>query len=271
MKNLKLLLLLSFPLHGLSQANIDGLVKAERSFSAYAVSHGIKPAFLQFADSSGILFDKGKAVNAIQIWNARENRPGILNWFPDHVEIAASHDFGYTTGPWTFQPNSINDSIVARGRFITVWHLASNGEWKFLVDLGVTNIPASSDTILQKVEITDASLKPGTIADLKGTENSFITASKQSLKDAYTRFLSAQVVLNRNGIMPARSQLEIQEMLDNVPQPIQFSVDSVGIASSGDLGYAYGSTSINGKIENYLHIWRKEKEGWKLALEVLRF
>src|SRR5689334_13749270 len=115
MKNLKLLLLLSFPLHGLSQANIDGLVKAERSFSAYAVSHGIKPAFLQFADSSGILFDKGKAVNAIQIWNARENRPGILNWFPDHVEIAASHDFGYTTGPWTFQPNSINDSIVARG------------------------------------------------------------------------------------------------------------------------------------------------------------
>jgi len=71
--------------------------------------------------------------------------------------------------------------------------------------------------------------------------------------------------------MPARSQLEIQEMLDNIPQPIQFSVDSVGIASSGDLGYAYGSTSINGKIENYLHIWRKEKEGWKLALEVLRF
>ena len=99
MKNLKLLVLLSIPVYGFSQATIDGLVRAERTFAAYAVSHGMKPAFLQFADSNGIMFDKGKPVNAIQIWNTRETRAGILNWFPDHIEIAASHDFGYTTGP----------------------------------------------------------------------------------------------------------------------------------------------------------------------------
>ena len=270
MKNFKLLLLLCAPIYGISQTTIDGLVTAERSFAAHAVSHGMKPAFLQFADSNGIMFDKGKPVNAIQIWNARENRPGILNWYPDYVEIAASHDFGYTTGPWTFQPNSVSDSVVARGRFITVWHVAPNGEWKFLVDLGVSNIPASRVSILQKVEITDPTSQAGTLADLKETENNFIMSTKQSVKDAYTRFMSNQVILNRNNVAPARSASEIQNLLDNSTQPIQFNVAGAGIASSGDLGYVYGTTSLNDKTENYLHIWRKEKDGWKLALEVLK-
>jgi len=270
MKKFKLLSLLFAPIFCFSQKNIDGLVGAERSFAAYAVSHGTKQAFLLFADSNGVMFDKGKPVNAIQMWIARENRPGILNWYPDHVEMAASHDFGYTTGPWTFQPNSVRDSVVAHGRFITVWHVAPNGECKFLVDLGVTNVPAAKDSILQKVEITDPSLQAGTVADLKETENNFILATKQSVKDAYTRFMSNQVILNRNNITPARSPSEIQNLLDNSSQPIQFNVDGVGIASSGDLGYVYGTTALNDKTENYLHIWRKEKDGWKLALEVVK-
>jgi ketosteroid isomerase-like protein len=271
MKYLKLLAVISLPLHIYSQGNIDGLVKAERNFSAYAVLHGIKPAFLQFADSTGVLFDKGKAVNAIQLWNARENRPGILKWYPTYVEIAASHDFGFTTGPWTFQPNSIEDSIVARGRFITVWHTTQTGEWKFLVDLGISNAPVSMDTILQKMEITDPLVKAGTIADLKEAENNFIVARKQSIKNAYLQFTSNQVILNRNGLPPARSASEIQNLLDNFSQPIEFTIDSYGIASSGDLGYVYGNTLVNGKMDNFLHVWRKEKDGWRLALEVLRF
>jgi len=42
------------------QKNIDGLVKSERGFAAYALSHGVKPAFLLFADTTGIMYDRGK-------------------------------------------------------------------------------------------------------------------------------------------------------------------------------------------------------------------
>jgi ketosteroid isomerase-like protein len=252
-----------------AQNSIDGLAKAERSFAAHAVSHGIKPAFLQFADSMGVMFDQGKPVNAIQLWNARENRPGILNWRPDYTEIAASHDFGYTTGPWTFQPNSLQDSITGRGRFITVWHINNKGEWKFLVDLGVSNIPASPDTILRKIEITDPSIEAGNATNLLETENEFIAAAKQSLKDAYLKYLSHQTILNRNGILPAKTNEDITNISNGSPQSVQYKVEGSGIASSGDLGYVYGSTIINGKTDSYLHIWRKEKDGWKLALEVL--
>jgi len=252
-----------------SQKNIDGLTRAERSFAAYAVAHGTKPAFLLFADSAGIMFDQGKPVNALQLWNARENRSGVLNWRPDYIEIAASHDFGYTTGPWTFQPKTVQDSITARGRFITVWHISNLGEWKFLVDLGVSNVTPSPDTILRKIEITDPSFEPGTSTTLIAIENEFIQAAKQSLKDAYQKYLSGQTLLSRHNINPARTSEEIRDVSSNSPQSIQFTVDGSGISSSGDLGYVYGTTVIGGKTDNYLHVWRKEKQGWKLALEVL--
>jgi len=36
------------------------------------------------------------------------------------------------------------------------------------------------------------------------------------------------------------------------------------------MAYIYGRTILNGKTENYQRIWRHEKDGWKIALEVLR-
>jgi hypothetical protein len=41
-----------------------------------------------------------------------------------------------------------------------------------------------------------------------------------------------------------------------------------GIASSGDLGYAYGYVNAGGVEGNYLRVWKKEMSGWKLVLDV---
>jgi ketosteroid isomerase-like protein len=60
-------------------------------------------------------------------------------------------------------------------------------------------------------------------------------------------------------------------MIETTPSNIQFTITGSGIAPGGDLAYVYGNTDINNKAENYLRIWRKEKEGWKIALEVLRY
>jgi len=251
------------------QKNIDGLVKSERGFAAYALSHGVKPAFLLFADTTGIMYDRGKIVNAHKLWNSRDSSPVILKWRPDYVEIAGSHDFGYTTGPWTLQFSKEDTAIKAHGRFITVWHMNNNGEWKFLVDLGVSNVQVSSDTVLRKIEITNPSIEPGTLPTLLEAENNFIAATRQSLKDAYLKYISPQSILNRNNIRPARTNDEVRSLLDSLPPQIEFTTEGSGIASSGDLGFVYGTTMINGKSDGFLHIWRKEKQGWKIALEVL--
>src|SRR2546421_5507696 len=251
-----------------AQKNIDGLVGAEKSFAAYSVDHGIRQAFLPFADSNGIMFDKGKPVNAIQLWNSRESRPGILDWNPELAEIAGSNDFGYTTGPWTFKPKNLQDSIVASGRFITVWHVNENGDWKFLIDLGVTNIPPRNYTSLSKMQRSNPDFRPGTLGSLLQAEKGFISETQRSTKKAYLEYLSAQTLLNRNGHDPINDPDQLLNIPDSMHSTIQYIINGSGIAASGDLGYVYGTTLINNTTDNYLRIWRKEKNGWKIAVEV---
>jgi len=264
-----------------AQKGIDNLIQAERNFAAYSVSNSTKEAFLKFIDSTGIVFENGKPVNGIETWNKREKRPGVLNWYPQYADISSSGDFGYTSGPWTFQ-NSLNDTIVARGQYTTVWHLTESNEWKFLIDLGVNNTPKNIDTFLWKGKksIYKASLNSllnaeeelikasqGFIKSLSKKDQKFLNSIGDSSIAPYLNNVNGSSLLNRNGIKPQRGSFQ----KGIFPKNVQYKIEGSGIASSGDLGYVYGTTVINGKTENYLRIWRMEKDGWKIALEVLRY
>src|SRR3982751_1383921 len=126
---------------GVKAQKINELIEAEKSFAAWSVTHGTRSAFLHFLDTSAIVFEKGKPVNGESFWKARENSSGILYWQPTVAEIARSGDFGYTSGPWRFKKTP-DDTVLARGRFTSIWQ-KKNGEWKVLLDLGVTGTPPS--------------------------------------------------------------------------------------------------------------------------------
>lgn len=253
-----------------AQKGIDQLILAEKNFAAYSVSHSTKEAFLLFLDSSGLVFDNGKPVNGIQTWNNRKKNPGVLSWYPQYAEISASDDFGYTTGPWTYQP-SAKDSVVAGGRYITVWHIDKQGEWRLLVDLGVNNTPGNSDLSLRKMESPNPGFPKGSARSLVKREKKFIKEKDRAVKGNYRKYLSRNCILNRNNRGPANCPDSCFEVLSRDPENIDYIINGSGIASSGDLGYVYGTTFINSKTDNYLRIWRREKDGWKIAVEVLRY
>jgi len=265
-----LLLLLVSPALLHAQKSIDGLINAEKNFAEYSVANGTKDAFLNFADKEGIVFDQGKAVNAIETWNKREKRPGVLKWYPQFAEIASSNDFGYTTGPWTFKLNASNDTIAARGQYTTVWHIDSNGEWKFLVDLGVGNTPKILATSLKTITAKKIRSNVDT-HNLLEAEQDFIALYKNDRSGAYKKYLSNQSIVNRNGQLPETNKKDQAKVIENSPGNIEFTVVGSGIASSGDMAYVYGNTMLTSKQENFLHIWRKEKGAWKIVLEVLRY
>lgn len=269
MKKLLSILLLLISVDALAQKNIDGMIRAEKSFAAWSVSNGTRNAFLKYLDSSGIIFDKGRPVNGISTWTLRPNRPGILNWEPEFAEIAGSQDFGYTTGPWTFQPGP-GDTVSARGRFITVWHLDKTGEWKFLIDLGVSNVPKGSAG-LKKINTAKLPGNTSASADMLKAEQDFIDSREKDQTAAYKSWLSDQSIINRNNVRPASNAKERALVVKATPESIRYQVTGSGISGSGDLGYVYGTTSLDGKTDGYLRIWRKEKKGWKIALEVLQF
>lgn len=255
-----------------AQNGIEGLIQAERNFAAYSVANSTKEAFQKFIDSNSIMFDNGKAVNAVELWSKREKRPGILNWRPQFAEISASGDFGYTTGPWTFQ-NTANDTIVARGQYSTVWHLDRNGEWKFLVDFGINNTQVNNNElkiidvpkVKENVE-TSTNVFPLAIADKNFNAGLFKEKAK-----AYQRGLSKKSVLTRMGFLPATTVGDQKVVIDATPSNIRYDMIGWGVSPVPDMGYTYGTATINDKTNNYFRIWRREKDGWKIALEVLRY
>jgi hypothetical protein len=168
-----------------AQKGIDALIQAEKNFAAYSVDNSTKEAFLKFLDSAGIIFDKGKPANGITIWKKREKGPGVLNWHPQFAEISGSGDFGYTTGPWTFQ-NSSTDTMAARGQYTTVWQINTKGEWKFLVDLGVSNTPPGLATEVKKIDVAKRSSAGATKHDSPViAENNFLKAVSTNKSKAY--------------------------------------------------------------------------------------
>jgi hypothetical protein len=272
MKRLIVSLLLISVYQSNAQKNIDGLINTEKSFAAYSVANGTKSAFLKFLDSSGIVFDQAKAVNGFEIWNWRVNRPDILNWHPQFAEIALSNDFGYTTGPWTLQ-KPMNDTVIARGQYFTIWHF-KDSVWKFLLDLGTSHTPVNASVGVTKINVLKRRGNEKSVTTLLKAEKNFIAAAKNNLQQAYRQYLSKQQsILNRNNYLPAFTSKEQENIIQLTSPQIGYTILGYGISSSGDLGYVYG-TSLNpnnARKDNYVRVWRKEKDGWKIAVEVLRY
>ena len=248
-----------------AQKTFDGLVAAERAFAKHALEQSTKKAFLQFADTAGLQFEKGKPVKSIELWAKREDNTTRLKWQPQFAEVAASNDFGYTTGPWTFQPTD-KDTIIARGQYTTVWHANENGEWKFLVDYGHGYKEINTAADVKKIKASTK--QKATEKSLLEAQAAFNILAAISPQSAYQKYLSEKSVLNLEGHLPLTKSFDQLSVFNDITEVI-FNIQGSGIASSGDMGYTYGSTAYKEKTDNYLHIWRHEKGGWKLAVAVV--
>jgi ketosteroid isomerase-like protein len=257
----------------IAQKGIEGLIQAEKNFAAYSTAHSTKEAFLQFMDSNSLVFDNGKAVKGVEFWNKKVKNSGVLNWRPQYAEISASGDFGYTTGPWTYQPTK-NDTIVARGQYTTVWHIDNNGEWKFLVDLGIGNMQVNPAEDVIRINKSRQSENPEANPDLfpmVAAEKDFLKLFAKDKSKAYKKYLSKESMLNRNGYLPAVSVAGRRKFIRSASSFDKYEMEGWGISPVPDMGYIYGSTMFNGKSESYQRIWRREESGWKIAVEVLRY
>jgi hypothetical protein len=250
-----------------AQKGINALIKAEKDFAAFSLAHGTKDAFLANMDSSSIVFDKSKPARGIDVWIARNKANGKLQWWPNYAEIAASNDFGYTTGPWSFSlPNT--DSIIANGYYITLWHLNNKGKWTFLVDLGIDDGPnADGSTGIKKITANKTGVTD--TASFIQTEKDFINLVNKDVPSAYKKYLSATSFVDRNGKLPADIAEHQSLLIGATAASIEYTINGWFISSSRDIACVYGSTTLNGENDNYMRIWRHEKDGWKIALEVL--
>lgn len=267
MKTFLFFLLFNASLVAVAQKGLDEMIAAEKAFAAYAVANGMKAGFLKFIDTAAVMFDNGNPVNGYQLWMNKKSGAGILNWRPACAEIAASDDFGWTAGPWTFQSQSTTDSVVASGYFFTVWKKNSAGQWKFIFDVGTDAGPMMKETTVAK--LTTAKGK-GTENTLRDAEAEFIREYKKDEAKAARAYMSEAVLLSTENAPLKTGFVSWKHMVTPQAGQVEFTYLGGGISPSGDLGYAYGNAMHNGKKESYLRIWRHELTGWKIALQMVR-
>ena len=71
--------------------------------------------------------------------------PGMaMKWEVTKVEAARSGDFGYSVGTYVMTMNDAKGKpITDRGKYATMWRKQANGNWKAVVDISNTDLPAT--------------------------------------------------------------------------------------------------------------------------------
>lgn len=246
------------------QKNIKALIHAERSFASYTVSNGIKKGFLQFLDSTGVIFPGADAVNGIMVHSKAPANNAVLNWGPEYTVISASGDFGFTTGPYYLSRSSA-DSISGRGQYSSVWHINQQGEWKVLADMGIRytairSIPNNAAELdLKKVNATTF-----TMDEVIHIDRLLNAQLKEKGNSAYRSYLTAQSWFNINNHAPLLGARNIGDSLKTISSPENFQYINGAIAASKDMAFTYGKSNKT----PYLRIWAKQDAGWILLLQV---
>ena len=269
-KSLLTLILIYLPIMLFGQKAEDALIGAELGFAKDCATHGIRNSFLMNVDSNAVAFEGIRVVRAKSQLMAQKESPGIIYWTPSYAEIADSKDWGYTTGNYEVRPGKMNDSIVGTGQYTTVWHKTEAGQWKYLIDLGVYHslIPLASEPVIINAEKQRA--EPAFTKSFLNQENTYLIQLKNAPGVAYREFHSDQFILNLNGHAPITSVHEAMRLTGNDHSAVVYEPKGFFTAPSNDMVAVYGVTTFKNKSNGYLRIWRNEKNGWKIALEVLR-
>ena len=228
------------------QTNLRALVDAEAAFAQAAATKGTRQAFLEFLDDDGVIFQPDP-VNGKDFWRQREPRKGLLSWHPTYVDVSAAGDLGYTTGPFEFRPNYINDKPIAFGQYFTIWKKKKDGSWKAVLDRGISyphaaptseNLKfASAASVKTTKGVTGAQAR----APILKAEGDFqLMAARHGLRKAVDAFFASDVHVLRENSFPqfgkaVGAELAVGSLTNMTWRPVM-----ADLSESGDLGYSYG-------------------------------
>jgi ketosteroid isomerase-like protein len=255
----------------LSNPNLQSLIDAERAFSQLAKDKTTREAFLANLIEESISFSPG-ITPALKLWQQQPENDGWLYWQPAYADISASGEFGYTTGPWSWH-NTKQDKPNGFGEYITVWRKQSSGQWKVLIDAGISHdtYPVDGHTIAtSSIASTSDSKKKETPKETISEKDNAFNLLLAKDNTIYPKFVSAEVKFYRNGSLPFTKVSDLKPLVNTI-------YTNAGTQSSieQDMAFTYGTVETTGadaKVSklSYLRIWKKENgRDWKIVIDLI--
>ncbi|MDD2791961.1 MAG: hypothetical protein PHD73_02200 [Sediminibacterium sp.] len=261
-------------LNSTTAQNTDPVISAERSFASHALMHSTKSAFLQYMDSSAVVFARGNALNAKRFWSRMPESPMKLIWGPAIAGLNDAGDFGFTTGPYQLKQHlSDTAAVLGFGQYATVWKKNNAGEWKFLVDLGIevpapSNHPKNVQVISLQQKSKNLSAAPDSAIQL---DIDFNNGLKANGKSYWGKVCTAATIFNLSGHYPMQGANAIDRFTKSFPANAQLIPADGQFAADQQSAVTYGITELNGKKDGYFRFWQATDKGWKIVLQVITF
>lgn len=270
------------------------LAEAERAFSRLSQREGVRAAFLAYLAEDAVLFRPGP-VPGREFIEARPSPPIELTWWPVYVEVAASGDLGYTTGPYVLRDTGSGPGgETQNGYYVTVWRRQADGAWKVVADLGVTTPPPAGSDAAAGGEVGHGRIGGGAPAGrglpalAEAAQHALLAADRgfggdataHGARAAYMGVIADEARFYRDGEPPAVGREAVGRLLASHPQRASsWEPTAAVVASSGDLGYTYGKTAVMepgrpGRIRQpglYFRIWERQGDGpFKIVVDLVK-
>lgn len=242
---------------GAPEADPGAVIAAERAFAARAGEIGWVPAFREYATADARMGQPGYP-------NAHAALPpddGVrtLQWWPAFAGIARSGDFGFTTGPVSF-----DEARTPRGHYFTVWRKQADGSWKWIYDGGVgpiaePNLIAQDAAVVPSLPIaeTGAGSPEAAIAAVRAVEQGGVFASLFAPE--------ANVFRTR--------QVRTIGAPGQTPAGVVYTPGQIEASAAGDLvmvlGEARWPTEAGEAQGLYARMWQLRPEGWRIVYDHL--
>ncbi len=265
--------------------HLTSLVEAERDFARTCGEKGIRASFLEFFADDGIAFQPHpvRYKEAVKNSPAQQNSPAVTLWWePIFSDVSAAGDMGYNTGPFVLIDNSQENPARRHGLFFSVWKRQDDGSWKVVLDYGIgTKEPYAGSRELRMAaetgwKATGAKLNVETErTGLMNAEREFLeSAQNEGIVHSFTTHLSQDARMHREGLQPILGREAIGAYLSKYPVIPTWKPMFADVASSGDLGYSYGSYELKkaeetGERGYYTRVWKRGADDkWYVVLDI---
>lgn len=243
--------------------NADAVIAAERTFAARAGEIAWAPAFREFVALDGQMAGPDGYVDApAQLAATPDDGFRDLFWWPAWAGMSRSGDFGFTTGPVSFDAQR-----TPRGHYFTVWRRQDDGSWKWIYDGGVGPIAEANliapgaDVPALRTASQGAANAGAAVAAVRALEGAPALASR--LADDAQVFRTRE----RRGVgAEAAAAFSAQGQVAYRPVRIEASEGGDLVLVLGTAAWRSDGQELHGQ---YARIWQYRPDGWRIVYHQL--
>lgn len=230
--------------------DVGVVIAAERAFAARAGEIGWIPAFREYATEDAALGQPGYPNAQATLAATPDDGNRNLQWWPAFAGVSRAGDFGFTTGPVSFDA-----ARTPRGHYFTVWRRQPDGAWRWIYDGGVgpiadANLIAQDAAHVPSLEIAARGGLPEDAIDAvraleeRGRLAQFAAAEAQAFRSRQPRLLGAEAAAA-------------------IGEPGDFRITRMEAAGSGDMVMVLGEAGAG----LFARVWQLQAEGWLIVYD----